>query len=358
MQKALELASKGLGFVNPNPLVGAVIVKNGELISEGYHELYGGPHAEVNAIRNTKEDLEGATIYLNLEPCSHHGNTPPCSLALIQNKFNRVVIAMTDPNPLVAGKGIEMLRKNGIEVVTGILEDKARLLNEVFIKYITSGEPFVAMKTAMSLDGKIATSNGDSKWISNEDSRKFVHQLRNNYAAIMVGVETVIKDDPSLTCRIPGRKTKNPCRIIVDTHLRIPSRAKVLNQDNTRTIIATGPDPDISKLKELKSNGTELISTGLKNNRVNLGELHKKLGESNIDSILIEGGGTLNFSALQEGIVDKTYSFIAPKFIGGKDAITSVEGNGIDKIAEAFEIRDLSLRQFGSDILISGYLKK
>ncbi len=358
MKQAFELAAKGTGFVNPNPLVGAVIVKDGEIISEAYHEKFGGHHAEINAINNAKKPVDGATIYLNLEPCSHFGKTPPCSLALIENKIGKVVIAMTDPNPLVSGKGIKMLKDHGIEVTVGILEDEAKKLNEVFIKFITTGLPFAVLKTAMSLDGKIASSTGNSRWISNETSRKFVHHLRNKYSAIMVGVETVINDDPLLTCRILGQSTGNPVRIITDTKLRIPLNSKVINSENARTIIVTGPDADVRKINKLKNKGVEFVSTHLKNNRVDLNELMKKLGKLNIDSVLIEGGGTLNFSAIYEGIVDKIYSFIAPKFIGGKEAKTPIEGKGVEKVADAFEIENISLQNFDNDIMITGYIRK
>lgn len=358
MKRAIELAAKGTGSVSPNPLVGAVIVKDGEIIGEGYHEKFGGQHAEINAISNANKPVDAATIYLNLEPCSHYGKTPPCSLALIDNKISKVIIAMTDPNPLVAGKGIQMLENHGIEVSVGLLEDEAKKLNEIFIKFITTKLPFVALKTAMSLDGKIATSTGDSKWISNEASRSFVHHLRNKYSAIMVGVDTVINDNPSLTCRIPGQSTRNPVRIITDTKLRIPLNSKVINCETARTIIVTGPNADVIKINKLKTKGVEFISTPLKNNSVDLNKLMKKLGELNIDSVLLEGGGTLNFSAINEGIVDKTYSFIAPKFIGGKEAKTPIEGEGIEKVADAFDIENISLQHFGNDIMITGYISK
>ncbi len=358
MKRALALSLKGMGFVNPNPLVGAVIVKNGVIIGEGFHEKFGEPHAEINAIRNATESVENATIYVTLEPCSHFGKTPPCSLAIIENKFKKVIIAMTDPNPLVAGRGMKMMQEKGIEVVSGVLEDEAKKVNEVFIKYITCKRPFVAMKTAMSLDGKIAAHTGDSKWISNEFSRAKVHKLRNQYAGIMVGVNTVIADDPSLTCRIADEQSRNPVRIIVDSSLRTPIDSQILDVTDARTVIAIASKVDQEKLDLFREKGVEILEVKENCARIDLDDLMMKLGELNIDGILLEGGGTLNFSALQNGIVDKVYSFVAPKFIGGANAKTPVEGDGIEKVADAFELDPIQLEQFENDILITGYIRK
>ena len=260
MEIALELAKKGAGKVNPNPMVGAVIVKDGKVIAQGYHEEYGKSHAEVNAFNNALEDVRGATMYVTLEPCSHYGKTPPCVEKIIEKKISRVVIGMVDPNPIVRGQGIEKLLSQGIEVVTGVLEEKCKKLNEVFIKYITLKKPFVIMKTAMSIDGKIATSSGESKWITKEESRKQVHKLRNEVSAIMVGVNTVIKDDPELTCRIENRK--NPIRVIVDSALRIPSDSKVIKGANkVKTIIACTEKLNNEKVLVLKKQGVEILIT-------------------------------------------------------------------------------------------------
>ncbi|MBI9035891.1 MAG: bifunctional diaminohydroxyphosphoribosylaminopyrimidine deaminase/5-amino-6-(5-phosphoribosylamino)uracil reductase RibD [Bacteroidales bacterium] len=358
MKHSLALAEKGLGFVNPNPLVGAVIVKDGRIIGEGYHECFGEAHAEINAIRNCRESLEGSTIYVTLEPCSHFGKTPPCSLAIIENKFKKVVIAMSDPNPLVAGRGIAMMQEKGIEVFCGLLEQEAKKINEVFIKYITNKKPFVALKTAMSLDGKIAAHTGDSKWISNEISRNFVHELRNRYAGIMVGADTVIADDPSLTCRVVGQETRNPVRIVVDSTLRMPENSQILNVTDARTVIAVTERADKKKVNSFRERGVEILEVKAISGKVDLEDLMIHLGEMNIDGILLEGGGTLNFSALQSGIVDKVYSFIAPKFIGGIHAKTPVEGLGVEKVSNAFELDQIQCEQMDNDILITGYIRQ
>ena len=359
MQMAIELAKNGMGFVNPNPLVGAVIVKNGIIVGKGWHEYFGGPHAEVNAIKDAGENTDGATIYVTLEPCSHYGKTPPCSLEIIKNKFSRVVIGSTDPNPLVAGRGTEMIRNAGIEVASGILENETRKLNEVFFKYIQTKTPFVVIKTAMSLDGKIATNTGDSRWISGEESRKTVHKLRNQYSGIMVGINTVMKDDPLLNIRNIKGKTKNPVRIIVDSKARIPFEAKVINSPETAPVIlAVTHQAPAAKINQLKKNGVGIIVCPEKNKRVDLKYLMRELGKQDIDSILLEGGGTLNFEALQEGIVDKMIVFIAPKIIGGTHALTPVEGEGIGRLSEAVELQKINIKPSGEDIMLEGYLKK
>ena len=357
MRMALDLARKGKGWTTPNPLVGAVIVKGGRVIGQGYHQKYGQPHAEVNAIVSAKEDVTGATLYVTLEPCSHFGKTPPCSDLLIDKNIKRVVVGTLDPNPLVAGKGIERLRSNGIEVVTGVLEEGSQKLNEIFIKYIVTKEPFVIMKNAMSLDGKIATVTGESQWISGESSRKQVHSLRHELAGIMVGIETIIKDDPQLTSRTLN--SRNPIRIVVDSQLRIPIASKVLTQqDKAKTILATTRRANKEKLNTLKQMGIEVIVTKEKGGRVDLQELMKLLGAKGIDSILLEGGANLNFSALEEGIVDKIQSYIAPKIIGGKEAKTAVEGAGVHSLKNAFQIDRMAPVMVGEDLFVEGYIIK
>ncbi|WP_407370862.1 bifunctional diaminohydroxyphosphoribosylaminopyrimidine deaminase/5-amino-6-(5-phosphoribosylamino)uracil reductase RibD [Carnobacterium sp.] len=357
MRMALDLARKGKGWTTPNPLVGAVIVKGGRIIGQGYHQKYGQPHAEVNAIASAKEDVTGATLYVTLEPCSHFGKTPPCSDLLIDKNIKRVVVGTLDPNPLVAGKGIERLRNNGIEVVTGVLEEESQKLNEIFIKYIVTKEPFVVMKNAMSLDGKIATVTGESQWISGESSRKQVHSLRHELAGIMVGIETIIKDDPQLTSRTLN--SRNPIRIVVDSQLRIPIASKVLTQqDKAKTIVATTKRANNEKLDTLKQMGIEVIVTKEKCERVDLRELMKVIGAKGIDSILLEGGANLNFSALEEGIVDKIQSYIAPKIIGGKEAKTAVEGAGIQLLKNAFQIDRMTPVMVGEDLFVEGYIVK
>lgn len=356
MKRALELAKLKEGYTNPNPLVGAVIVKDGKIIGEGCHEYYGGPHAEVNAFKNSIEPVEGSTLYVTLEPCSHYGKTPPCVDAVIKNKVKRVVIAMKDPNPLVCGRGIEKLIQNGIEVKVGVLEDEAKKLNEIFIKYITTKLPFVILKSAITLDGKIASFSGDSKWITNEKSREYVHKIRHRVSAVMAGIGTVLMDNPSLTPRKDGQITKSNTRVIVDTNLKIPLSLRVLDIKESKTIIACGENADTNKIKRLEDIGAVIIKTPLKDNKVDIKYLLKSLGEMNIDSILLEGGGNLNFSAIKEGIVDKVMFFIAPKIIGGENAKTPVEGEGFEYIKDAVKINKLDIKTFDDDVLIEGYV--
>ncbi|WP_099189479.1 bifunctional diaminohydroxyphosphoribosylaminopyrimidine deaminase/5-amino-6-(5-phosphoribosylamino)uracil reductase RibD [Tepidibacter mesophilus] len=359
MKRAIELALKGKGYTNPNPLVGAVIVKDGRIIGEGYHQYYGGAHAEVNAINSAFENVKGATIYVTLEPCSHFGKTPPCAQLLIDMKIKKVIIGMMDPNPIVAGNGIKLLRDHGIEVTVGVLEQEVKKMNEVFIKYITTKLPFCILKTAMTLDGKIATSIGDSKWITNKKSREYVHEIRHQVSGIMVGIGTVLQDNPSLTTRLKDKEGVDPIRIIVDTIGRIPLESKVLSLNSkAKTIIATTKKADKNKLKLIKEKGAQIIITPLKNNKVDLKYLIQKLGEMDIDSILIEGGSTLNYSILNEGCVDKAITFIAPKIIGGGNAKTPVGGIGIEHIKNAIELENIKVIMFEQDIMIEGYLRK
>lgn len=359
MKRALELAQMGVGHTNPNPLVGAVIVKDGRIIGEGYHQEYGGPHAEVNAFNNAIEDVEGAAMYVTLEPCSHYGKTPPCANKIVEKKIKKVIIGLSDPNPLVAGKGIEILKSNGVEVVTGVLEEEGRRLNEIFLKYITAKIPFVILKTAMTLDGKIAAYTGDSKWITNELSRDFVHLIRHRVSGIMVGIGTVLADDPMLNTRLKGTEGSAPNRIIIDSNARLPLTAKVLNMESeAKTIVAATEQANKDRLKQLKEKGAEIIITPEKAGRVDLTYLMKELGKREIDSVLLEGGGTLNYSALEEGIVDKVYAFIAPKIIGGRDAKTPVEGRGKAYVKDAIVLNDIRMQSFDNDIMIEGYIRK
>ncbi|MCX7923662.1 MAG: bifunctional diaminohydroxyphosphoribosylaminopyrimidine deaminase/5-amino-6-(5-phosphoribosylamino)uracil reductase RibD [Clostridia bacterium] len=358
MQRALELAKDGWGRTNPNPLVGAVIVKDGEIISEGYHAMLGGAHAEVAAFNNAKQDVSGATMYVTLEPCSHYGRTPPCAKAIVELGIKEVVVAMVDPNSKVAGRGIKMLEEAGIKVVTGVMEQQAKKLNEIFIKYITDKKPFVIMKTAMTLDGKIATGGGDSKWISGESSRTHVHLLRDRVAAIMVGIKTVLKDNPSLTTRLDSGGGKDPVRIIVDSKGIIPLDSKVITVDSTAGIIlATTSAIGSEKEKLLMEKGVRIIKADGDDGNVDLGKLMEELYTLEIDSILLEGGGTLNASALDAGIVDKVMFFVAPKIIGGHNAVTPVEGEGRKLMAEAIRLKDMDLYRFGEDVLIEAYIE-
>ncbi len=359
MKRALELALKGTGKTSPNPLVGAVIVKNGRIIGEGYHEFFGGPHAEVNAINSAAEDVEGAEIYVTLEPCSHHGKTPPCAELLVRKKISRAVIAMIDPNPKVSGKGAEFLSQNGVEIVTGVLEKEAEKINEIFIKYIQEKKPFCFLKTAMTIDGKIASRTGESMWITNEKSRYYVHELRNRVSGIMAGINTVINDNPSLTTRLDKGGT-DAARIIVDSSLSIPLNSKVLTVDSPKkAIIATTEKADKDKLKLLNGNeNVRVITVPLKESRVDLVYLFDWLGRNGIDSVLVEGGSTLNFSIIKENLADKVIVFIAPKILGGRESKTPVGGEGFEKLGDAVLLKDVSIRTFDEDVMIEAYVRK
>ncbi|MUP15359.1 bifunctional diaminohydroxyphosphoribosylaminopyrimidine deaminase/5-amino-6-(5-phosphoribosylamino)uracil reductase RibD [Ancylomarina euxinus] len=356
MQLAYNLAQKGCGGVNPNPLVGAVIVKNDRIIGEGYHEIYGGPHAEVNAFRSAKESVEGATIYVTLEPCSHYGKTPPCAQAIVDNKIARVVIGMLDPNPLVSGRGVKLLQEHGIDVESDFLSAELSQMNRVFLKFIQCKKPYVVMKTAMTLDGKIASRTGDSRWVSNEQSRARVHELRNELIGIMVGVDTVIADDPILTTRLAGnKKGRNPIRIVVDTQARIPLDSKILNTANdAKTFVAVTSAAKQNKLDEINALGNEVLIIKEKDGRVDLNQLMQVLGEKGIDGILLEGGATLNYAALEAQIIDEVHAYIAPKIIGGKDAKTPVGGEGIQVMKDAVNLQNIRFENIADDILIIG----
>jgi diaminohydroxyphosphoribosylaminopyrimidine deaminase / 5-amino-6-(5-phosphoribosylamino)uracil reductase len=359
MQIALDLARKGIGRVNPNPLVGAVIVKNGEIISSGYHHYFGGLHAEVDAINNSSEPVEGADLYVTLEPCSYFGKTPPCTQLLIKSKIKRVIVAMEDPNPLVSGKGIELLKKHGIEVKTGILEKEAEEMNRVFTKYIRYKQPYVILKTAMTMDGKTASRTGDSKWISSESSRQKVHELRNEFRGILIGVGTIIADDPELTCRLASGNARNPARIIADSKGRIPLSANVLQDpENNPVILLTTEQCSAIIQKKLTDAGHKLILVPIKKGRVDLNIAMKRLAEAGIDGILLEGGSTLNEAALKCGIVDEVCFFIAPKLLGGKNALTAMGGEGFSKVSEAITLDSVQVETSGEDILIRARVNK
>ena len=363
MRRAIELAKKGSGHVNPNPLVGAVIVRDGEIIGEGYHECYGQLHAERNAIANAKKrgnSLEGSTIYVTLEPCCHYGKTPPCTEAIIEEKIARVVVGSDDPNPLVSGKGFQMLREKGIEVIPHFLKEECDAMNHVFFHYIRTGTPYVAMKYAMTMDGKIACYTGDSKWVTGEESRAHVQTLRNHYKGIMAGIGTVLADDPMLNCRIEGGR--DPIRIIADSHLRIPMDSQLVRTAGQQPlIIACLPDADEEKAAQLQEKGVEVLRipgvttadiTEEQKEVISLPVLMKELGARKIDGILLEGGGQLNESALQAGIVDRIYCYIAPKIFGGAQAKTPVEGQGLTRAADAWKFNRIGMQEFGQDILL------
>jgi len=358
IRRAITLAKRGMGWVNPNPLVGAVIVKNGRILGEGYHAFFGSPHAEVNAINNARESVKGATLYVTMEPCSHYGKTPPCTEPIISEGIRRVVVGMKDPNPLVNGTGLKILTQAGIEVSSGTEEAAIAKMNERFIKYITTGKPFCTLKTAMTLDGKIATVENASRWISCEDSRKEVHELRQQYSAVMVGINTVLYDDPMLNTRRTKKKSKDPLKIIVDSNGKISSESNVLKLNPQLTIIATTDKMEPKKKRDLERMGAQVVVCPEKYGKVDLGYLMFSLGRMGIDSVLLEGGSTIAFSALMSGIVDKVVSFIAPKIIGGAEAPSPVGGTGLPKMEDAVVVKDWSYRKMGADIMIEGYIGK
>jgi len=358
MHQALALAEMGRGWTSPNPMVGAVVVKNGRIVGQGYHQKAGGPHAEVNAIDDAGEKARGATIYVTLEPCNHFGRTPPCTQKIIAAGIQRVVVAMGDPNPDVKGGGNQFLQSQGIEVITGVCEAQARILNEAFTTWITTGNPFVILKCAATLDGRIATRTGDSRWVTGPASRRFVHRIRHAVDGIMVGVETVRKDDPSLTTRIEGETGMDPTRIILDTHLTTPPAAKLLHQaSDAPTWIVCGPDADAGRRMALENTGARVIPSAVANGRIDLPALVQRLGDLQIGSLLIEGGGTVVGSALAADIVDKLYLFYAPKLLGGDDGIPMCRGTGPERMRDALAVQDLEVLRFDADVLLQGYLK-
>ena len=354
MKRALALAARAKGKTSPNPMVGALLVKNNRIISEGYHKKAGTPHAEVIAIDEAGNKASGSTLYVSLEPCCHKDKrTPPCTEKIISSGIKKVVIAMKDPNPKVSGKGIAELEKAGIQTITGVLENSARNLNESYIKYITTGTPFVILKIAMTLDGKIATSDGESKWITGEKARKMVHRLRGTSDAVMTAIGTVKADNPMLTCRVSGYKS--PVRIIIDPRLETGLDSQVLSCPPETIIVTRSPNADVSLWKKLRGKGISFIEYQSK--ELDLKWLMHKLGGFAITSVLIEGGSSLSSYCLEAGIVDKVMVFVAPKIIGGRDSFPAVGGKSFRKLAEAYRISDMKTRQIGEDILIEGYIR-
>lgn len=361
MKKALKLAAKGEGYTTPNPLVGAVVVKNDKIVGKGYHKKAGEPHAEVHALNQAGEKAAGATLYVNLEPCCHLGKTPACSLKIINSKISRLVVAMEDPNPVVAGKGIQDLEEAGIEIKTGVLEQEAKELNEIFIKHMTEEEPFIILKTGQTLDGYLATRTGDSRWVTNEKARKYGHQLRHKVDGILVGVGTVISDNPRLTTRLDDKDGKDPIRIVLDSKLRTPTNANIINEDSeSPTFIVTTEDYDREKYKKLNKLNNLSIIVLIKdsNGRIDLEQLLKELYKKEITSILIEGGGKVNHSFLETGLIDKIYCFIAPKLLGGNDGIASFNGPGVKKMNNAYELKNIEYELLDGNILCKGEIRE
>ena len=356
MELAIELAKKGCGFVAPNPMVGAVIVKDEKVIGEGYHHKYGSLHAERDALKNCVQDTKGAKMYVTLEPCCHQGKQPPCVEAIVEAKIRKVVIGSKDPKPLLSGKGIIYLKEHGIEVETDFLKEECDKVNDVFFYYIQTKLPYVVMKYAMTMDGKIATNTGDSKWITGEAARNQVHKDRHRYTGIMTGIGTVLADNPLLTCRIEGGK--NPIRIICDTSLRTPLDSKIVcTADRISTIIATCEE-NPERIAEYKKRGCEILTLPQKDNHIDLRKLMEKLGEKKIDSILMECGSTLNWSAMASGIVKKVQTYVASKIVGGADAKSPIEGKGISELSQAFHLKNSIVRSFGMDFLIESEVEQ
>lgn len=357
MRLAMQLAGNAIGRTSPNPLVGAVIVKDNRVVGCGWHRKAGTPHAEVHALNQAGELAQGADVYVTLEPCAHYGKTPPCAKALVEAKVKNVYGGLLDVNPKVAGKGFKILEDAGIHVEYGFLQDELRKQNEVFFKWIEHKKPFVVLKVAMTLDGKIATATGQSKWITNETSRAYGYKLRDIYDGIMVGINTVIEDNPMLTARVDGGK--NPIRIVVDSSLRIDINANVVQDKSAKTIIATTDKADKDKILKLQAQDVDVIVVDKdENDKVDIEKLLDILGQQNICSILVEGGATLSGSFVARKLVDKVYFFIAPKIVGGKEAKTPVAGTGILNLQEALALKDIQIEKLEEDILIIGRVDK
>ena len=355
MRQALDLAVRAIGRTSPNPMVGALLVRDGAIVGSGWHRAAGTPHAEIHALKEAGAKARGSTLYVTLEPCCHYGRTPPCVDAIIDAGVKRVVAAMKDPNPRVAGKGLARLKAAGLDVTTGVLANAAARLNEVFIKWIATGMPFVASKSAITVDGKTATAAGMSQWITGPEARQRTHELRDRYDAIMVGIGTVLKDDPQLTTRLP-QGGRNPVRIILDTRARTPLDAKVISDGQAQTIVAVGPEAPSRNIDRLAGRGAMIMTVPAGPEGVDLRILLRDLGKRGITSVLLEGGSTVNASAFAANIVDKIYWFMAPKIFGGREAPGVVGGRGIQTIDDAYSLEDISFESVGPDILITGYV--
>lgn len=370
MRRAIKLARKGGGFVHPNPLVGCVVVKDGRILTEGYHEKYGEFHAERNALTRCETDVKGASLYVTLEPCCHYGKTPPCTEIIIEKGIKKVFVGILDPNPLMAGKGVKTLQNAGVEVETGLCHDEICEMNKIFLKYITTKRPYVIMKTAMTLDGKISSFTGDSRWVTNAESRKMAHALRSELSGVVVGIGTVLADDPMLNCRLEGNHHQ-PIRIVVDSNLRIPADCQLVKTAKEYKTIVACRHFDKSELEEsslcvnskqrfldsiqsLEAKGIEIIECASSDGHVDISDLMTKLGAQGVDSLLLEGGGALNAAFLNAGCVDEVWAFIAPKIIGGKDSKTPVSGKGIEKMNDAINLQNIDIHYINGDVLIKG----
>jgi len=354
MREAHDLAKSTEGKTTPDPMVGAVLVKDGQIISMGYHGEVKTPHAETWAIQKVGASAKGATLYVNLEPCCHHGNNPPCTDAIIKAGVKEVVASMQDPNPLVNGRGFRLLRRHGIKVRVGLMKEEAQKMNEIFMKYARTKRPFVVLKEAMTIDGKIATRIGASRWVSSPQTIKYAHRMRNVYDAILCGVGTILIDDPKLTAR-KVRRIKNPIRIVLDAYARTPLNAHVLRVKGAKTIIVVGPKAKKTRIQALQKRGAEILKIPAPKGKINLRALMKELGKRKITSVLVEGGGEVAASFIFAKLVDKAYFFIAPKIFGGREAKTGVEGDGVRLPSQAPYLKKVEVERVGPDILICGY---
>jgi diaminohydroxyphosphoribosylaminopyrimidine deaminase/5-amino-6-(5-phosphoribosylamino)uracil reductase len=357
MREAIRQARRGLGRTSPNPAVGAVLVRDGSVLASGFHRKAGEDHAEIEVLKKVVGQVRGEdTLYVTLEPCNHHGKTPPCTEAILKSGIKRVVVGMKDPNPKVAGDGCDFLVRHGIEVTTGVMAPECRRLNEAFIKFVTTDRPFVMVKSALTLDGWTATSTGHSKWITNEKSRRFVHRIRARVDGIMVGIGTILVDDPLLTVRLGGRRTRNPVRIIVDTHLKIPPNAHALNENlQGKTIIAVSRLVPTEMMRDLEKENVSILTCKEKDGRIDLRDLLALLGKMSITSVLVEGGAGIVGSMIRDRLVDKFYIFHAPKLLGGSDGLPMASGPGPRFMDGCLNMKEVKVRRFDGDVLIEGY---
>jgi diaminohydroxyphosphoribosylaminopyrimidine deaminase/5-amino-6-(5-phosphoribosylamino)uracil reductase len=360
MRQALHLAEKGRGRTSPNPMVGAVLVKDKQVIGKGYHKRAGADHAEIVALKKAGDNARGATLYINLEPCCHQGLTPPCADKLVEAGVSRVVVAMLDPNPKVKGRSIRLFQEAGIQTKVGLLEEAARFQNEVFLKYVTTNLPFVIIKIALSMDGKIATKTGDSRWVSGEEARQHVHKLRDEMDATCVGIGTIIRDDSRLTTRLAHKKGRDSIRVVVDSLLKVPSGANIFTQkSDAGNIIVTTKNAFFKRKRDIEKTGSRVLEVRNRSrNKVDLTHMVQELGKLGITSLMIEGGAEIAASAIQEGVVDKIIFFISPKIIGGKTAPGPIGGEGVARMSDVIKLKHIRTKKYGEDIMIEGYIEK
>lgn len=355
MRRALQLASRGVGRTSPNPAVGAVVVRDGVEVGWGYHRAAGQPHAEAEALARAGQQARGATLYVNLEPCDHHGRTPPCTEAVLAAGVQRVVVAMEDPDPQVRGRGLRRLQDAGVQVVVGVLEEEARRLNAPYIKHRTTGLPWVTCKWAVSLDGRIATRTGNSRWISGPQARAFAHRLRDGHDAVLVGCGTALRDDPALTCRIAGGR--DPLRVVVDGELHLGPEARMLREGTSSVVVATTPAADPARADRLRRAGAEVWVCEPAGGRVSLRDVLRRLADRGVLSVLVEGGSMVHASLLEEGLVDRVVAFVAPVVVGGAQAPGAVSGRGVAELAQALRLEDVSVHRLGPDVCVEGSVR-